>query len=98
MVAVVLAAASASAQESTSRKLVERIDPGYPVLAKKNGITGSVKLRVDVGADGRPRTVEIIGGNPVLAETAKDSVKKWKWAASERESTEVVEVKFESGT
>jgi len=68
------------------------------MLARKNGIVGVVKLRVLIAADGRAKDIEILGGNPVLADTARDSVKKWKWAPAERESSEVVEVKFDSGS
>jgi len=51
-----------------------------------------------VAADGRPKSVVVLGGNPVFVEDAADSVKKWKWSTSEHESTEVVEVKFSSGS
>jgi len=92
-------ATTVSAQESSSgRKLVERIDPGYPELAKRNRIVGNVRLRVLIGPDGRPKNVEILGGNPVLADTARDSVMKWKWSPSDHESTEVVEVRFDAHT
>ena len=88
---------SVMAQESsTNRRLIEKIDPAYPALAKRNGIVGAVKLRVLIAPDGRAKTVEILGGNPVLAETARDSVRKWKWASGERDTNEVVEVKFDS--
>jgi len=89
------------AQESSgnvSRKLVERTQPSYPTLARRNGLVGTVKLKVLIAPDGHPKDVEVVGGNPVFVNSATDSVKKWKWSTADHESTEVVEVKFDSGT
>ncbi len=90
----------ASAQDSSSglRKLVDKAEPTYPALARKNNLTGTVKLRVLVAADGHPKSVEVLGGNPVFVENATNSVKRWKWSTSEHDSTEVVEVKFNAGS
>ncbi|HVZ18399.1 MAG TPA: energy transducer TonB [Terriglobales bacterium] len=81
-----------------SRKVIEKSDPSYPAIARKNHLTGTVKLRVVIGPEGHPRSVQAMGGNPVFVESATDSVKKWKWATTEHETTEVVEVKFEGGS
>ncbi len=80
------------------RKLVDKAEPTYPALARKNNLTGTVKLRVLVAADGHPKSVEVLGGNPVFVENATNSVKRWKWSTSEHDSTEVVEVKFNTGS
>ncbi|HUN88898.1 MAG TPA: energy transducer TonB [Terriglobales bacterium] len=86
---------AASAQDSSGdRKVVERVEPTYPPLAQRNGLSGTVKLRVIIGPDGRPRKVEVLGGNPVFVDNASDSVKKWKWATSDRETTETVQLNF----
>ena len=100
LVLVFVFSCSGSAQDSSSgsRKLIDKPEPAYPALARKNNLTGTVKLRVLVAADGRPKSVVVLGGNPVFVEDAADSVKKWKWSTSEHESTEVVEVKFSSGS
>lgn len=84
------------AQEAaaSSRKLVSRTEPVYPQLALKNGLHGVVRLRVVIGADGRAKSTEVLGGNPIFVDTAAESVKKWKWAAGDHETTEVVEVAF----
>ena len=81
-----------------SRKLVEKSEPTYPALARKNGLIGAVKLRVVVAPDGKAKSVDVLGGNPVFVQSASDSVKKWKWAVSDHESTENVEVRFDSGS
>jgi TonB family protein len=58
-------------------KLLSWADPVYPVVAKLNGIRGTVRLDVVIGNDGRVLNVESISGNPVLADAAKHAVMQW---------------------
>lgn len=77
------------------RKLVEKTTPEYPSLAKKNGLTGAVKLHVTVAPDGHVKEVQVVGGNPVFIASATDSVKKWKWSSVDHETVETVELNFD---
>ena len=88
-----IASPRCAAQEG-SRKLVQKVDPAYPMLARKNNLSGSVKLRVTVAPDGRAKEVAVIGGNPVFVDTATESVKKWKWSSADHETVETLEVRF----
>jgi len=67
----------------------------YPVLARKNNLSGVVKLRVTVAADGRPKEVSVIGGNPVFVNSATESVKKFKWSSADHETIETLELRFD---
>lgn len=91
-----IASSRCAAQEesSGSRRLVEKVEPQYPTLAKKNNLTGVVRLRVTVAPDGRAKDVAVIGGNPVFIESATESVKKFKWSSAERDSVVTLEVRF----
>lgn len=55
--------------------------PLYPRREIMTGIEGTVELRVLVGVDGRPQTVEVIGGNGNrnLKLAAVRGVKRWKF-------------------
>jgi len=77
------------------RKVVVRVAPSYPELALRTNIHGAVKLIVLIGSDGRVKTTEIAGGNPVLAQAAVDAVHKWKFEAGPQPTKEVIELKFE---
>jgi TonB family protein len=77
------------------RKVVVRVAPSYPELALRTNIHGAVKLIVLIGSDGRVKTTEIVGGNPVLAQAAVDAVHKWKFEACPQPTKEVIELKFE---
>jgi TonB family protein len=85
----------ASAQDSGSnRKIVNKVAPAYPPLARDMRISGSVKVEAVVSPSGAVRTVDIKGGHPVLAQAAADAVAKWKWEPAKNESREPVELKF----
>ena len=83
-------------QPMAHRKVVVQVAPSYPELALRTNIHGAVRLRVSVGSDGRVKTTEIVGGNPVLAQAAADAVHKWKFEAGPQLTKELIELKFES--
>jgi TonB family protein len=75
---------------SAERKLIARVEPDYPETLKQLNIGGTVRLRVSISAKGYVEKVELLGGNPILGESAKIAVMKWLYAAgSSRTITEV---------
>ena len=93
---VLLAAGSVSAQEiSSSRKVVKTVAAQYPSVLKRRGIGGTVRMRVLVTASGTVKDVQILGGNPILADCAAKAVKQWMFIAAEREETVDVAVGFD---
>jgi TonB family protein len=66
----------ANAQEA---KLVNHVSPVYPTLAAQGHLTGAVTLRVMIARDGSVQTVIVTSGNPVLAQSAIDAVKQWRY-------------------
>ena len=83
------------AEEQSTRKIVSRRPVVYPELARRMRLEGTVKLEVTVGANGAVRTARVIGGNPVLAKAAEDSIYGYRWVPANRESKELVEIKFQ---
>jgi TonB family protein len=77
-----------------SRKVVGKVTPAYPDIARKLNLTGSVKLEVTVLPGGSVKTTHVLGGNPLLAQSAENAIRNWKWEKSEHETTEVVQVQF----
>ncbi len=57
-------------------------------------LSGAVKLIAVVTANGRVKTVEALGGSPVLIESAKYAVSQWKYAPASDETREVIEIHF----
>jgi len=88
-------AAPAHSQEANGRKVVKKAPVQYPSILKSKGIGGIVKLRVYIKPDGSVRDSEVIGGNPILAESAQKSVGQWKFSAASSETTMEVSVVFD---
>jgi len=82
-------------EHAGDRKLLTRVEPVYPPELKDRGIGGMVRLRVNIAANGTVEKIEILGGNPILAEAAKNAVYKWKYASGPATTTEVA-IPFDS--
>lgn len=88
-------AQSAQSGESPSgRKIVNKVVPVYPSVARGMSLAGTVKLEALVLANGTVKSIQVKGGNPLLAQAAQNAVREWKWAKAERESTEMLEFRF----
>jgi TonB family protein len=79
---------------SALRKVRVAPRPEYPVLAHKLSIHGTVQLWVKVSPDGTVREVNVVGGNPILVDTCVNTVKKWRYEPTGKESLEPVRISF----
>ena len=77
------------------RQLVTRVEPKYPVDLQKRSIGGTVRLRVFIAANGSVDHVDLLGGNPILGESAVTAVQKWKYAAANSKTTMEISVPFD---
>ena len=78
----------------TVRKLIVRVPPDYPALARTMKLSGTVKLEVLVQPNGSVKSADVKGGNPVLAKSAQNAVRSWKWEKADHQTTEQVECNF----
>jgi TonB family protein len=78
----------------SARKIVTRVAPQYPNLARSMNIQGTVKADVLVSPNGSVKAVEIKGGHPLLVQSAQNALREWKWEPAPRETHEIVELKF----
>jgi TonB family C-terminal domain len=81
-------------QSDSQRKIVNRVVPSYPELARQMDIKGTVRVVVVVSPAGKVKTAQLIGGHPVLAKAAMDAIDKWKWAPVSQETKELIELNF----
>ena len=95
-----ITATSAFAQESETsrqgRNVVSKVTPVYPDLAKRTHISGVVKLRATIAPNGSVKSIESIGGNPLLIKAAQDAVTKWRYAPAADETRELIELRFDT--
>jgi TonB family protein len=55
--------------------------PAYPPLANQARLEGSVRLKLLLDESGAVQKVEVLAGHPLLARTAQDNIRLWKFAA-----------------
>ena len=65
------------------RKVLIRIEPEYPMDLKTAGIGGYVHLTVTISPNGNVASSQVVGGNPILAQSAVKAVTKWKFSPAE---------------
>ena len=99
-IAVLLAAISVlsiSAQESSdvSRKVLVQTPAVYPTLARSMNIRGTVKLQAQVAPNGTVKKIDVLGGHPLLTQSAVTAVGHWKFEPAPHETKEAVEIKFD---
>jgi protein TonB len=59
--------------------LVQRVEPEYPAEAKQQRIEGPVVLQAEISPEGRIQKLTLISGDPALAESAINAVKRWRY-------------------
>jgi TonB family protein len=83
--------------QDNDRKIVKKVEVQYPTILKRRGIGGTVRLKVAIHADGTVKDVEVLGGNPALADSAEKAVRQWRFSPG-GESTMTVAVTFDPNT
>lgn len=78
------------------RKVKLQVAPVLPEIAERLGLKGTVRLEIEVAADGTVKSFKPLGGHPVLIQSAEQAVKKWKFEPGPA-SKEVVEFNFQHG-
>lgn len=94
LLAVMVAAQTASAQEEAERKVKTKVSPMYPELARKMNVSGTVKVQVTIAPNGSVKSAKALGGHPLLIDPAVDAVKKWKYEPGKDETTTIVQFNF----
>ena len=61
-------------------KLIKKIEPAYPELAKRARVQGVVILQVTVDEEGNVSEIRVLRGHPLLDDEATRAVKQWKYS------------------
>jgi protein TonB len=62
------------------------VRPVYPEQEKKDGVEGTVFLRVKVSAEGEPDSIQVdtaIEDHPAFSDAAIDAVRQWRFVPAE---------------
>jgi protein TonB len=60
-------------------RLIHRVEPVYPSLAKQRHIQGTVRLEALISTKGAIRRLRLLSGHPLLAPAALQAVRKWRY-------------------
>lgn len=84
-------AAAAIATGGSAPQPIESPAPSYPREALRNGDSGTVLLRVHVGADGVPYAVDLVRSSRsrLLDRAATDAVRRWRFRPAQRDGQAV---------
>ncbi len=66
--------------EVMESRLIRKVDPVYPELAKRVRVSGEVKLMVTVNEEGFVSDAEVISGHPFLTDAAVEAVRQWQYS------------------
>jgi protein TonB len=84
----------AAKPDKPGRRLVHKVEPVYPQDLKRLNIGGTVKLDIQISAHGSVERVQIVGGNPILADSAARAVKQWQYEPAEAATSILLNVEF----
>jgi TonB family protein len=82
-------------QTESKRKVVTRVIPIYPEMARTMNLKGVVRVDALVLSNGTVKSIAVRGGHPALVQAAENAILKWKWEPAAHETKEPVEVKFD---
>jgi protein TonB len=60
-------------------RIVNKVQPVYPPLARQTRINGTVRLHAIISKDGSIQQLEVISGHPLLQQSALDAVRQWRY-------------------
>jgi protein TonB len=61
-------------------KLLRRVEPVYPELARQARVSGPVMIEVTVDESGNVSRANVIRGHPLLNDAALDAIRQWKYS------------------
>ena len=65
--------------ETMEKRIVTKVDPVYPEVARKAGIEGLVVLDAVIAPDGSVKDLRPVSGPPLLVRSATEAVQSWKF-------------------
>ena len=60
-------------------RIINRVIPEYPPLARQARVSGIVHLVGVIGRDGVVKSLEVVSGHPLLVKAALSAVQQWRY-------------------
>jgi protein TonB len=61
----------------TAPRLIRRVEPVYPALARQARIEGSIRIDAVIDETGHVVEMKVLSGHPILVKAALDAVQQW---------------------
>lgn len=61
-------------------KLISKVIPAYPAIARQVRAQGTVRLHAIIGRDGKVRDLQVVEGHPLLRQAAVEAVRQWVYS------------------
>lgn len=61
-------------------RLIRRVEPVYPELAKRARVQGRILIVVTIDEEGNVSELRPVSGHPLMVEAALDAVRQWKYS------------------
>jgi TonB family protein len=61
-------------------RLITKVQPQYPEIAKRERLQGKVRLHAIIGKDGSLKHIYVLSGYCSLAEASLDAIQKWRYS------------------
>jgi protein TonB len=58
-------------------RIIKRVMPVYPEIAKRSRVSGRVRLMSVIAADGTIQKLQVTEGHPLLVAAALEAVRQW---------------------
>jgi periplasmic protein TonB len=67
-------------QGVTEGKLVKKVLPRYPEMARRAGVAGDVVISATITMEGTLRNLRVMSGSPLLREEAVSAARQWRYS------------------
>lgn len=84
--AILLCAVAVSTCGQEARRAISRPTPRYPEMAHQLRLVGTVKVEVIIGADGKVKSTNVVGGHPIFVDATLSALKEWRYEPAKTES------------
>ena len=71
---------SPTSQGVVEGKLLRKVVPQYPEMARHAGVSGDVILSAKIAIDGTLQNLKVVTGSPLLRAAAIDAAKQWRYS------------------
>lgn len=61
-------------------KLIRKVLPQYPEMARRAGVGGDIVLSATIGTDGKLKNIRVVSGSPLLREAAISAARQWRYS------------------